>query len=145
MHKLVRFSRLPAVQRGLLLRASILLLTFKVSLKLLPFRRTRALVQRLARPVSRRKTHALTPDLVRWTVTRAGRVLHTTCLPNALSAYVLLQRAGYPAVLRIGVYQDEKTGAITAHAWVQHGDTIIVGEVDDLARFTPLPDLWPKS
>ncbi|MCD4687649.1 MAG: lasso peptide biosynthesis B2 protein [Anaerolineae bacterium] len=144
MRSLVRFSRLPADKRGVLLRASALLVCFNLSLRLFPFRITRPLVTRLAQPPRRPPARSTTPEYVRWATNSAGRKLRATCLPKALTAYVLLRRAGHAAVLRIGVYQEE-AGTLTAHAWVRHNDTIIVGEVDDLTRFVPLPDLWPHA
>lgn len=142
MYSLTRFSRLPAARRGILMRTAVLLVCLKVSLQLFPFRITRRLITRLAR--TPRRPITTTPQHVRWATHTAGHTLRATCLPKALTAYVLLRRAGYAAVLRVGVYQ-ETGGTLTAHAWVQYNDTIIIGEMDDLARFVPLPDLWPQT
>ena len=52
----------------------------------------------------------------------------------------LLGRLGYSTSLRIGVARNEK-GKFQAHAWIEDGGEILIGELNDLDRFTVLPPL----
>ena len=75
------------------------------------------------------------------------------CLSRALTLYLLMKWFGYCPVLRIGVAKSkaiatetaavltEQTPKIEAHAWVEHNDQIILGQIRDLGRFTPLPSI----
>jgi hypothetical protein len=61
----------------------------------------------------------------------------TTCLVQALVVISLLEQAGLPGSLRIGVV---RTGnKLEAHAWVECQNKIVIGGNDiDLSRFTVL-------
>ena len=80
-------------------------------------------------------------EQVVWAVTVASQyVPAATCLTQALAAQVLLSRLGHPASLRIGVSRDE-AGEFQAHAWVECQGRVVIGGVQALSRFTPLPPL----
>lgn len=61
-----------------------------------------------------------------------------TCLTRALAAILLLRRTGLPCRLFIGVRKNAE-GSFGAHAWVASGEKIVVGDLPDLATYTPLP------
>jgi hypothetical protein len=63
-----------------------------------------------------------------------------TCLMQALATYVLLRRCGHTAYLRIGVARSED-GQLQAHAWVETGGRIVIGDMEDVSRYTPMPPL----
>ena len=63
-------------------------------------------------------------------------VPRATCLTQALTMQVLLERAGYDARLRIGVARGDE-GQFQAHAWVESQDGIVIGG-SDLGRYTGL-------
>jgi hypothetical protein len=72
-------------------------------------------------------------------VQAAGRfVPAATCLAQALAAQVLLGRDGYESTLRIGVARGERRN-FQAHAWLECQGMVVVGAVDTLPHFTPLP------
>jgi hypothetical protein len=106
---------------------------------LLPLRAVRRLLAWTARPVSGSPP---VPERIAWAVHHAQRVIpRATCLPQALAAESLLAWASHPSTLRIGVIKTDQ-GQLEAHAWVESGGRIIVGELhDDLSRYTPLPPL----
>ena len=58
----------------------------------------------------------------------ARRIPGTTCLPIALTGYVVLSRAGREPVLRIGVTRE--AGSVEAHAWVEVDGVAAVGGVE---------------
>jgi Transglutaminase-like superfamily len=59
------------------------------------------------------------------------------CLAQALTTQVLMQRSGYGCTLKIGV-TNPQGAKFEAHAWIEYEGTIIIGNLPDLARFTPL-------
>jgi len=67
------------------------------------------------------------------------RVPGSTCLVVALAACRLLHSNGYPARLCIGVRRGEvNANLLKAHAWVEYDGAIVIGELDDLAEYSPL-------
>jgi hypothetical protein len=134
-----RFLNLPAGDRALLVRSVLWLGAARIALWLLPFRVVRRLLARAARPASR---PGAPTDRITWAMGIAQRfVPRATCLPQALAAEALLTRGGHPAELRIGVIKTDE-GRLEAHAWVESGGRIIVGELHQgLSHYTPLPPL----
>jgi hypothetical protein len=62
------------------------------------------------------------------------------CLTRSSTAEVLLLLYGFAPEHRIGVAK-EGDGEISAHSWLKLDDEVIIGELDDHARFDPLPSL----
>ncbi len=60
------------------------------------------------------------------------------CLARALTTQVLLNRQGYLPDLRIGVAK-ATAGQLEAHAWVEYQGRIVIGQLNDLSRYLPLP------
>ena len=143
MTRLGRFLRLPAADWWLLATAAVLLAAIRLGLALLPYRRIRGLVDRLA--LTARRGHLAppaSPQRVAWAVTRVSRLVPgATCLPQALAAKVLLERRGHPARVRVGINRVE--GApLLAHAWVECANRVVLGGTD-VTRYTPLSALDP--
>lgn len=61
----------------------------------------------------------------------------STCLARALTAHAMLSRRGIPAELRIGVRPPGK-GDLEAHAWVEAGGQVVIGELDELESYRTL-------
>src|SRR5947209_20413265 len=100
MGRLRKFRRLPRRERVLLLQALLLLGAVRLGIKVLPLQRIMRLTQRPMPHGARR----IPPTSVGWAVTVASRyVPGAACLTQALAAQVLLNRAGIPTALRIGV------------------------------------------
>jgi len=75
---------------------------------------------------------------VGWAVTTSSQyVPAATCLTQALATKVLLGRSGYESRLRIGIARS-KEGRLEAHAWVESEESIVIGNVKDLSRYTSL-------
>lgn len=60
-----------------------------------------------------------------------------TCLTQALSVFILLRRHHQQSNLRIGVEKDS-ANRFRAHAWVEIGGTVVIGDLPDLKRYTIL-------
>jgi hypothetical protein len=138
MERLRRFRSLPAEDRRRFLVALPVVATVRAALWVLPFGRLRSAIARLVR--RRPSSLASSPgdvDRIAWSVGSAARfVPKATCLTQALAGEVLLRRAGYPAEVRIGVAKDP-AGKLEAHAWVESGGRVVIGD-HDLHRFTTL-------
>ncbi len=139
MKRPLRFVRLPAAERRLLVKAALLFSAIRLGLWLLPFETVRRLLAKVAEaPTGFRETDRSSADRIIWAVEAASRHLPgaRTCLPQALAAQVLLARRGHPALLRIGVVKGEK-GHLEAHAWLESRGRIVIGG-SELDRYTPL-------
>jgi hypothetical protein len=125
------FSRLPAGERRLALRAIALLMVTRVALRLLSFDRVRAMAAVPSAAV--RLSPVDGPRAVRRAVLRAARALPgSRCLAQSLVAERMLLERGYDALLSIGVAVPERSGAsrvtIDAHAWVESGGVLVTGD-----------------
>jgi hypothetical protein len=140
MSLLARFFRLPAADRSLLIRSACLLGVARIALWILPLQIARRVVARLAP----RAPGAPAADHIGWAVTAARRVVpRATCLPQALAGEALLVRNGHAAELIVGVAKTPQ-GGLEAHAWVESGGRLVVGELrQGISRYTPLPPLPP--
>lgn len=135
MKRIRKFARLTLGERRLLIRTATMLGLMRVGLWLLSFRKLIALIRRnRPRP---RQAEAASPDRIGWAIRVASRyVPGATCLVQALTGLVLLEGAGLPAHLYIGVARnDEKP--LQAHAWVKsRGDVIVGGH--EINQYVPL-------
>ena len=138
MTALGKLFRLPRSDQRLLATAAVLLPAIKIGLALLPYRRLRALVGRLAPGApGRERGPSVSPERIAWAVMRVSHAMSgTTCLTRALAAKVLLERSGYPAQVRVGFGRSEDA-RLVAHAWVESDGPIVLGG-SDLTRYTPL-------
>ena len=141
MTRLGKFLRLPPADRRLLVTAALLLAAISLGLTLLPYRKLRDLVDRLALTSPRRQpAPPVSPERIAWAVTRASRAVPgAACLTQALAAKVLLERRGHAARVRVGIARAEGA-SLLAHAWVESEGRIVLGGTD-LARYTPLAAL----
>ena len=140
-----KFARLPSGQRGILVRTVLTLWAARLVTWALPFPVGRRLLVGGRRPA----TPTVTRDQIHWAMGQARRVVpRATCLPQAMAAEALLTRGGLPAELRIGV-KKEASGKLLAHAWVESGGRIVVGDlpggVDVYTRLPTLPGVWPET
>ena len=132
----LEFALLPASDRWLLVRAFVLVAAVRVALWILPFQWVTQLTES-CRPVSP-KLAAIPVNRLSWAVQAAARrIPGASCLTQALALARLLARAGHCAALRIGVAKDAARG-FEAHAWVECGGTIAIGDIDGLDRYAPI-------
>jgi hypothetical protein len=140
MQLLGKFLRLTTAERGLLVKAALLLEAIKLGMRLLPFRTVQRLLDQAAEAVSVRPRHAdrLSVEKIAWAVETASRRTPgvKTCLAQAMTAQVLLARNGHPSLLRIGVAKGERE-QFRAHAWLESQGKVVVGG-SHVGRYTPL-------
>jgi hypothetical protein len=82
----------------------------------------------------------------------AARIAHTvdiadkhlpggrTCLVRSLSTEVLLRLYNRKFTHRIGVDRTAE-GSVRAHSWIEHDGEVLIGQLENLDAFEPLPPL----
>lgn len=137
-----KFLGLPAADRSLLLRSALLIAGARLSLWVLPFNTVRRLFERSTTRTA--SPPVPTPERIGWAISVAKRYVPVgNCLPQALAAASLLGRNHYPVEFRIGVVKTER-GGLEAHAWVESGGRLVVGDLTQgLSTYTPLPPIPP--
>jgi len=143
MRRVCKFFYLPAVDKRLLVRSLILLWVIRLGQWLLPFQTLSRLLGYLIRPSKTRHLGSIpSQDSIAWAVTAASRyVFKTTCLTQALTLQILLQKEGYDATLRIGIARNE--GQFQAHAWIESQGDVLTGE-SERERYIPLLTMEKK-
>jgi hypothetical protein len=131
-----RLAALSAQERLCLLRAAIVVMTVRLALLVLPFRRVHAFmaVQRLE---SQRPGRAPARQWA-WAVgVVARRIPGASCLTQALALQWLLAREGQAAIIHLGVAKQAAAG-FEAHAWLESGGEILIGGDESLDRYSPI-------
>jgi hypothetical protein len=140
MSKFARFFRLPLADKVLVLQALCWISAVHVALRIFRF-------GPVWRWVSARSPLAAAADSAPvertiWAVETAGNYLlpEKPCLTKALVGQMFLNRMGYETTLRIGVKR-EADQPLQAHAWLEHDQQIVIGNLRDIASFEPFPPL----
>lgn len=121
LNSLKRFLQLKAADRGVVLRALVLLPEVRIWLRVIGFKRTRALLSSRRSPLRISPAPGWNPRA--WNIMRLMRAaarrgpVHGNCLSQSLTLWALLRDAGIESELRIGVRKDQ--GKLLAHAWVE--------------------------
>ncbi|OKH32524.1 hypothetical protein NIES2101_40615 [Calothrix sp. HK-06] len=143
MKRLRNFLKMSNRARVLLLAALILLTGVRLGLLLLPFRRLIKLVTLISEGLSHEiAINKVSLGQIVWSVNVVTRYTPggAKCLARALTTQILMSWCGYKPELRIGVARSE-TGIFEAHAWIEYQGQVIIGYLQDLPRFVPLPSL----
>jgi hypothetical protein len=145
MHRARHFLRRRPQAYILFLRAWILLITIRIGLNFLPFRWMRRILDHFTRLASAASLAGSRPPAqsIIGAVRSASRYAHPhfrTCLVQALAAQIMLARAGYPSELKIGVARNSDN-RLDAHAWLTDRENVLIGYLNDLHRFVPLPSI----
>ncbi|WP_424016474.1 lasso peptide biosynthesis B2 protein [Halorientalis pallida] len=142
MGKLGAFVRISTGDRVRLLTAAVLLPVVRVALAVISFARLRAGLVRVADSTASFIPGSPRPERIAWAVDAADRTVpgDRTCLVRSLTTEALLRAYGHDPVHRIGVDRSED-GAVEAHSWIEYDGDVLIGQLDDLARYEPLPPL----
>lgn len=142
MNRILTFCRLPESEQHLLMAALTLGASIRIALWFLPFRVVRTMIFEWsdASAVPYQTNRATVETIARSVATASRFIPSATCLVQALVTKVLLDRRGVSNDLRIGVAK-EASGRLEAHAWIEYQGEIVLGAVEDLARFTEFPSL----
>src|SRR5690242_3056828 len=140
MGSIRRFWRLEPADRVLLIKAGLWLGATRLALWLLPLRIVRRQLAGAAHPRNGRRVPP-SKERLAWAVSTARRLVpRASCLCQALVTEALLAQGGYPAELRFGVVKTD-ADRLSAHAWVESEGRIVIGDLQDLSGYAPLPPL----
>ena len=132
--------RLTWRERSRLLQASLALVAISGGVRVLGYRRTRAL---LARRNLSGRTACLAVSHVEQTVSglawSVSATAHhapftTTCLHRTLTLWLLLRHRGIDSEVRVGTTRTQE--GIHAHAWLERDGVILNDDADVAERFT---------
>jgi hypothetical protein len=132
--------KLSTRRRRHLLEATVMLVIAGLAVRLLK----PATVFNWAKRSPRRVRRFVSDEVgwVSWAVETAGTTwwLRSLCLPKALAAQAMLRRRGIPSRVCLGVAR--KGEQLTAHAWTEVGDQVVVGgdESQDFTRLSAFGD-----
>ena len=132
---------LSSAERGLLLKAGILLAIYRIALWVMPWKRLA-----VSRPSpGESHTDRSSVETLEWAVRTAHRrVPFATCLTQALALHHLLARAGYESSIHIGVAKTVGRG-FEAHAWVEYGGVTLLSSPSEIAHYSRLLALRTPS
>ena len=134
-----RFLLLPTIKKSVLIHTLALVLILRSALALFSLRDIVQTLQRLSRRKSNRRSFE--QEDILYAVAAIGRRLPlATCLVSGLAGQYLLGRNGYLSTLHIGV-KKETDKILMAHAWVTVDQQVVIGMIDDLHTYTPLPGI----
>lgn len=148
MKWILRFIQIAPQERNLFLKTYILLTFVRFGLVWRSFNRLRTLLEQISRP---HPTAAAPVDLigqrqlvvrVQWAVNACCKFMpgSVKCLAKALTMKTLLDQHNCPAQLLIGVDKNS-VNQLEAHAWIEYEGHVVMGQLNDLSRFKPLPNL----
>lgn len=126
----------------LLFKTALVMAVVRLTLGLLPF----AVVHRIFTGAGVNAKHCVVPEepavqQTVWLVKVVGRRLpRVTCLVEAYTLHYLLLGQGLTTALRIGVIRGQDK-QLEAHAWVEHGGEVLIGDLPNLNDYTTLPRL----
>lgn len=127
------FLRLPWREQRLVLEAAAMLAMAGIALRMVPFRR---IVARLERPSPRGRRSRFSVSEVAQGIERAGRGLpwDATCLMRAVAGGTMLRRRGASSQLVLGVGRDPRGAELAAHAWIEIDGAAAVGAAEGHER-----------
>ncbi|WP_159470698.1 lasso peptide biosynthesis B2 protein [Dyadobacter sp. 3J3] len=120
------------------LQAGFVLVVIKMGLAILPFSTFRKLFYRISKSEIKKNLNSQQISEVVWAVNTAANVipLELVCLPRALATKYLLRKV--PSLsLEIGI-EINPAKAFEAHAWVERGGEIIIGDWSDSVSYQRL-------
>jgi hypothetical protein len=147
MKWVLKFLRLSGRDRLFLVKTYILLTLIRLGLWLVPFEQLwKALVRLGQYRTPKTSSFPLRIGLVVqraiWAVNWSCKLTPggAKCLARALTVKVLLDRNHCPADFKIGVAKNGD-GKFEAHAWIEVEGTVVIGQLQNLEQFTPMPSL----
>lgn len=131
LKRLIKFLRLPGVERCLVLEALLRLGLARLAVRTRPFSQV---VAGLGVRGQETPVEALPPAQqvvarqVGWALRRVARLTpwDSNCLAQAIAARHMLHRRGLPVTVYLGAALDE-THNLLAHAWVRSGQYFVTG------------------
>ncbi|WP_276253338.1 lasso peptide biosynthesis B2 protein [Halomontanus rarus] len=142
MGRIAGFLAVPVGDKVRLLVATTLLLVVRVGVFVVSFSICRRLLLTPAAALSRLVPGSPTPARVAQAVDIADTHLpgERTCLMRSLTTETLHRLYDHDIDHRIGVDKTDD-GTFEAHSWIEHDGEVLIGDLEDISRFEPLPSL----
>lgn len=138
MKQLLKLLAQKYGDRKLILDTFILLGAMRLGLRFVPFQTLQSKLETASQLFPKAKEQLSVGKII-WVVNASSRYMPgVKCLARALTAQVLMKQHGHPSELRIGVAKAE-TGELEAHAWIEHRERVVIGNLNDLQRYVPMP------
>jgi len=79
------------------------------------------------------------PERICWIVEHSADALTSsfTCLPRALTGFIIFRKQGFDVSLRIGMRRIIPKAPMEAHAWLEIDGKIIMGYLPGMKKFVP--------
>ncbi|TYL36441.1 hypothetical protein CV102_22730 [Natronococcus pandeyae] len=132
-------AQLERRDRYLLAETIIWLVLARFTLRWAPVRWISQLLGWIDYMTDTNKKEIVSVERIGWAVRTAADRLpgRTTCFARAIAGYSLLARHGHRPQFRIGVTQT--TDRMEAHAWIECENEPVIGNIEALAEYRPLP------
>ena len=139
IHAFRRFSRLEKSKKIVLVYTLTIALIIRFALSFFSLQKILQTLQGLSsrEPAGKRFEQQ---DILYAAAAIGRRLPFVTCLVNGLAGQYLLNRNGYKPTLHIGV-KKQTDKILMAHAWVTVDQQVVIGMIDDLHTYTPLPGI----
>ncbi|WP_048190974.1 lasso peptide biosynthesis B2 protein [Methanobacterium sp. SMA-27] len=136
MNKIHSFYKLSSEKKSLFIKSLILTIFIRLSLSLLSFSRGKKISKIFSIPPNNSKATSTIGDII-WSVRVVSPYIpRATCLTQAITGQILLSRYNHRSNLKIGVMKGDE---FEAHAWLEIGDEIVLGESEN--EFVPILEL----
>ncbi|MBK6972771.1 MAG: lasso peptide biosynthesis B2 protein [Sterolibacteriaceae bacterium] len=136
MDRIRKFLRLPSGEQWQVCKATLLLLSVRFLLRVLPFPTVRPFLAKACR--GSKGLPQFSAKKLAWSVATAGRFVPggKHCLSQAITLQIFLTRRSYDSRVCFGV-QRHPGAPFMAHAWVEHDGEVLIGG-ENLGRFVRL-------
>jgi hypothetical protein len=126
MSIILSFLKLPTWEKKIAIESLLCVIRIRIMLWMFPFTTVQTKVQeRVVKHDFSREV--ITMPRLRIMIVAASRyVPRATCLVQALAGYILFSKYGYTTSIKIGVLNEN--GEFEAHAWLEHGEKVVLGE-----------------
>lgn len=129
MNTIRSFLKLDGAEKLLSINYLLIHWSVRLMLWILPFSTIQNRIKKITEIKEDAKYSKFPIEKIIWGVNVSSRyTIRSTCLTRALTGQILLARYHYSSSIKIGVANDE--GEFEAHAWLVHGDEIVLGESD---------------
>jgi hypothetical protein len=136
MARVLRFFKVSARERAILLWSFVWVTLFRIGLWVLPFGATKKWTVGNADPITKNSDKQTVIEIIRAVRFASRYVPYASCLTQALAARKLLGEYGQTAELKIGVTKSD--GDFEAHAWLEIDGRIVLGKQRMHSRYAVL-------
>lgn len=141
-----RFFLRSFADKILLVKATIIIVLVRLGMKLLRYQTLTRILDKTSKADTPTQQDDPVIDRVVWAVSAASKYVpvDATCLAQALTAKVMLERRGKRGALQFGVVKDPM-GELLGHAWLEIDGRVVIGETVDGPPFTTLHLAYTKD